>query len=180
MNHYYKLDLAQNATKDEIKTQYRRLAKEFHPDRNSSPFAQKRFAEISAAYAILSDEKKRTEYDQQLQEKYQQSPFSSQGRPAWFSKMKNVAVDLATDVIRELAENGASQNGNIHPLAEEVSITTRSRRTGSISISVRLTSDQVEEILAEASQGMIIEDVTQDIGSLVSAELCDQLMSRWS
>lgn len=62
---YYKiLGVAENATADEIKRAYRKLAKEYHPDRRGGDKqAEERFKEISEAYQVLGDEKKRKEYD---------------------------------------------------------------------------------------------------------------------
>jgi len=51
------------ATKDQIKDSYRKLALQFHPDRNKAPEAEARFKEISEAYAVLSDDEKRRQYD---------------------------------------------------------------------------------------------------------------------
>jgi molecular chaperone DnaJ len=51
------------ATKDQIKDAYRKLALQFHPDRNKAPEAEARFKEISEAYAVLSDDEKRKQYD---------------------------------------------------------------------------------------------------------------------
>lgn len=59
---YYKvLNVARNATKDDIKKAYRRLAHKFHPDKGGD---EKRFKEIGEAYRILSDERARAQYDQ--------------------------------------------------------------------------------------------------------------------
>lgn len=59
---YYKiLDIARNASKDEVKKAYRRLAHKFHPDKGGD---EKRFKEINEAYQILSDERRRAQYDQ--------------------------------------------------------------------------------------------------------------------
>eukprot|EP00371_Babesia_bovis_P003522 XP_001612169.1 dnaJ C terminal region domain containing protein [Babesia bovis T2Bo] len=53
-----------NATNDEIKRKFRELAKKYHPDLNPSPDAKQKMAEISSAYELLSDPKKRQVYDQ--------------------------------------------------------------------------------------------------------------------
>ena len=62
---YYKiLGESRNATKDEIKTAYKRLAKQYHPDLNKSPDATEKFKEINEAAAVLGDDAKRAQYDQ--------------------------------------------------------------------------------------------------------------------
>jgi molecular chaperone DnaJ len=63
---FYKiLGVAENASADEIKKAYRKLAKQYHPDANpNDAAAAERFKEISEAYAVLSDADKRKQYDQ--------------------------------------------------------------------------------------------------------------------
>ncbi len=62
---YAVLGVASSATADEIKKQYRRLAKQHHPDSNQSdPKSAERFKEISEAYTVLGDVAKRKEYDE--------------------------------------------------------------------------------------------------------------------
>ena len=61
---YAVLGVAASATQDEIKKQYRRLAKQYHPDTNKDdPKAAERFKEISEAYGVLGDAEKRKQYD---------------------------------------------------------------------------------------------------------------------
>ncbi len=61
---YETLGVYKNASSDEIKKAYRRLARKYHPDINKEKNAEKKFKEINAAYEVLSDEKKRAQYDQ--------------------------------------------------------------------------------------------------------------------
>ncbi|MCE7945979.1 MAG: molecular chaperone DnaJ [Chloroflexi bacterium CFX4] len=60
---YEILGVARNASPEEVKKAYRRLAKQYHPDANQGTEAEERIREINAAYAILSDPEKRARYD---------------------------------------------------------------------------------------------------------------------
>jgi molecular chaperone DnaJ len=62
-DYYEVLGVSRNASKDEIKDAYRKLALQYHPDRNKAPDAEEKFKEISEAYAVLSDDQKRQQYD---------------------------------------------------------------------------------------------------------------------
>ncbi|MDW7977855.1 MAG: DnaJ domain-containing protein [Candidatus Caldarchaeum sp.] len=62
-DYYEILGVPRNATKEEIKRAYRKLALQYHPDRNKSPEAEEKFKEISEAYAVLVDDEKRKLYD---------------------------------------------------------------------------------------------------------------------
>jgi molecular chaperone DnaJ len=62
-DYYEVLGVQRNATKDQIKDAYRKLAMQFHPDRNKSLGAEEKFKEISEAYAVLSDDQKRQQYN---------------------------------------------------------------------------------------------------------------------
>ena len=63
-NYYKILGVSENASQDVIKKAYRSLAKKYHPDKHKGDSnAESKFKEISEAYAVLSNPKKRKEYD---------------------------------------------------------------------------------------------------------------------
>ncbi|MFZ2411935.1 MAG: molecular chaperone DnaJ [Candidatus Methanoperedens sp.] len=63
-DYYEILGVDKKASSDDIKSAYRKLAMQYHPDKNKSPDAEEKFKEISEAYAVLSDQGKRQQYDQ--------------------------------------------------------------------------------------------------------------------
>lgn len=63
-NPYKVLGLDKNASKDDVKKKYKELAKKYHPDISKEPDAKEKFAEITNAYEVLSDDNKRQMYDQ--------------------------------------------------------------------------------------------------------------------
>ena len=72
-DHYGILGVDRDASFDEIKKAYRKLAREYHPDVNPDPLTAEKFKEISTAYEVLSDPDKRQRYD------LGGDPFSSGG-----------------------------------------------------------------------------------------------------
>jgi curved DNA-binding protein len=68
---YYKImGLSHDATQDEIKRTYRRLARKYHPDVSKEPNAEERFKEVGEAYEVLKDPEKRAAYDRLLKGEY--------------------------------------------------------------------------------------------------------------
>ena len=63
-DYYEVLGVDKNASEKDIKLAFRRLAKKYHPDVNKTPEAEEKFKEAQEAYAVLSDETRRKQYDQ--------------------------------------------------------------------------------------------------------------------
>ena len=63
VNYYEILGVDRNASTDEVKRAYRRLARSLHPDVNPDPQSQERFKDVTRAYEVLSDPDKRQMYD---------------------------------------------------------------------------------------------------------------------
>ncbi|NMJ67782.1 MAG: J domain-containing protein [Marine Group I thaumarchaeote] len=69
MNYYAILQVQKNASQDEIKRQFRLLAKKWHPDKKQSNDAEEKMAQINMAYEVLSNPKRRKMYDQHFSKK---------------------------------------------------------------------------------------------------------------
>lgn len=78
-DYYETLGVSKNASDAEIKSAFRKLAKQYHPDLNKEEGAEAKFKEINEAYTVLSDEQKRKQYDQFGHDAYTQG--ASQGGP---------------------------------------------------------------------------------------------------
>lgn len=78
-DYYEVLGVSKSAQLAEIKKAYRKLALEWHPDRNKSPHAHEKFKEINEAYAVLSDAKKKEQYDQFGHAAFQPGAGAGQG-----------------------------------------------------------------------------------------------------
>lgn len=64
-DHYRILEIKPNATQQEVKGAYRRLARTYHPDVNAGAYAEARFREIKEAYDVLSNAARRKQYDEE-------------------------------------------------------------------------------------------------------------------
>ena len=95
---YDTLDIPQNASAEDIKKAYRRLARKYHPDINKDAGAEEKFKEINAAYEILSDEQKRRQYDQ-----YGDSMFGGQNFHDFAHSQGGANLD---DILRSIFGGG--------------------------------------------------------------------------
>src|SRR3981081_3678186 len=104
-DYYEVLGVSRSASGEELKRAYRKLALQFHPDRNpNDPQAESRFKEINEAYEVLSDQEKRQRYDT--------FGHSAQGMPGFdFGGAGFGALNAIFDMFFGAAAQGRSRSG---------------------------------------------------------------------
>lgn len=90
-DYYATLGVQRNAGADEIKKAYRKLSKEYHPDRNKAQGAEDKFKKVNEAYEVLKDAKKRAQYDAMGSGFRAGEPFRP---PSGFQGWQNVDFDF--------------------------------------------------------------------------------------
>ena len=81
-DYYEVLGVGKDASADDIKKAYRRMAMKYHPDRNpGDKVAEEKFKEIGEAYAVLSDDQKRAAYDRMGHEAFKNGGMGGPGGP---------------------------------------------------------------------------------------------------
>jgi len=97
---YETLEINDNASAAEIKKSYRKLARKYHPDVNKDKDAEEKFKEINAAYEVLSDNNKKTQYDQ-----HGDSMFGGQNFHDFAQGQGGAGVDL-DEILRNMFGQG--------------------------------------------------------------------------
>ncbi len=101
---YETLGVSESASADEIKKAYRKLARKYHPDINKDESAVEKFKEINAAYEVLSDKEKKTQYDQFGDQMFGGQNFHD------FAQGQGQGVDL-DEILRQMFGGGGAGAG---------------------------------------------------------------------
>jgi curved DNA-binding protein len=101
---YETLGISENASTDEIKKAYRKLARKYHPDINKDESAVDKFKEINAAYEVLSDPEKKAQYDQFGDQMFGGQNFHD------FAQGQGAGVDL-DEILRQMFGGGGGFSG---------------------------------------------------------------------
>ena len=101
---YETLGVSENASADEIKKAYRKLARKYHPDINKDESAVDKFKEINAAYEVLSDDEKKAQYDQFGDQMFGGQNFHD------FASGQGAGVDL-DEILRQMFGGGGGFSG---------------------------------------------------------------------
>jgi DnaJ-class molecular chaperone len=88
-DHYSALGVPSSANTADIKTAFRRLAANYHPDRNASPEAPARFRAVQTAYEVLSDDDKRQAYDDNRRRNLLDDPLQT-AREIWGNYLSRI------------------------------------------------------------------------------------------
>ena len=113
-NYYEILEVNRKSSDQDIKLNFRRLAKEYHPDKNKTPGAEEKFKDINEAYAVLTDAERRRKYDRQVAKYgygFANLESSLQDVKYEFKSGANVFNDLLNQILGFKKDN--SQDTNI-------------------------------------------------------------------
>ncbi|KTD66407.1 molecular chaperone DnaJ [Legionella shakespearei] len=146
-DYYELLEISRGASDAEIKKAYRKLAMKYHPDRNpDDATAEEKFKEIQKAYAVLSDPKKRSAYDQ-----FGHAAVDGSGGPGGFGGFGGFG-DVFEDIFENIFSGGRGQGRQ-----------SRGQRGSDLQFNVQLT-------LEEAAAGKEIEITVPRHGSCTTCD----------
>jgi len=148
-DYYEVLGVNKNASDDEIKSAFRRLAKKYHPDVSKEPNASEKFKEAQEAYAVLSDKNKRSQYDQ-----FGHNAFNNNGAGGFSGGFDFGDIDLE-DILSGVFGGGFSSFGGFGRNK------SKSRRGQDLLYGMKIT---FEEAVTGTSKDITI-DVTENCTS---------------
>jgi molecular chaperone DnaJ len=131
-DYYEVLGVGREATDPELKTAYRKLAHQYHPDKNpGDKTAEERFKEVSEAYAVLSDPEKRVRYDR-FGHQNGQSPFEGFGGPFGAAGVSDIFGDIFSEMFgggprRRARPRGADLRYHLEVAFEDAAFGTTAR-----------------------------------------------------
>ncbi len=140
MSHYKTLDLDRNCSQQEIKRAYRKLAMKWHPDKNDDKdLANEKIKEINEAYSILSDVKKRQQYDNPVPVlSFPPSMRQNMGMPINIVNIINRSRQHINQVVEKQVEIHTNKDNYIQIITEKTgnqtvkTIITKNLKTGHI------------------------------------------------
>jgi curved DNA-binding protein len=166
-DYYETLGVAKKATENEIKSAYRKLARQFHPDRNpGDKAAAERFKEIQTAYDVLSDKKKREQYDQfgpAFEQMGQGGPGGGAGGFHWTGGpggTKNIDPEMFQSIFEQMVGGGGGFSGFPGGFTTGASTGKRARGRGRRAAFEEMPQDVEQSIEIDfmtAAQGGTIE-----------------------
>ncbi|XP_063047891.1 dnaJ homolog subfamily B member 12a [Engraulis encrasicolus] len=109
-NYYETLGVTKEATEDDLKKSYRKLALKFHPDKNHAPGATEAFKAIGNAYAVLSNAEKRKQYDLYGEEKAHTSSRHGHGH----GHHHHFEADISPEDLFNMFFGGGFPSSNVH------------------------------------------------------------------
>lgn len=119
-NYYEILEVSKDATREEIKKAFRKLAKKYHPDTNvNDATLTEKFHEINEAYNVLSDEKLRNEYDDKLVNKGSKREDQKSKRGNGNQGAKATDIKSAMENLNAQFENFFGFNANSSEVKED-------------------------------------------------------------
>ena len=145
-DHYETLRVPPSASVDEVKAAYKKLALEFHPDRNTSPGAEDTFKRISEAYSIVGNKTKRQQYDAQRGSTSQRG-HRSDSTTASNGPHRKMSKSEADQLFQEIF----GHVGNLDELFKNMERDMRQRSTGRQPLRPHFFQQGFESIISDAA-----------------------------